>query len=188
MISKEEYIANVASGNFTMLAPRKRTQAEIDSFKNGVAVGKLKKISDGSFYKYNVFDHQTGQVVKVEKFTGDKFKANTIVNKFKNFVEIVYYKEDFDCTMGRKELMYNQQGEQILRQRPRAFIMQDGNLLPRGIVDWDKVAKSNTKSFHRSLDNFYGYILSNVWKYFVTFTFSPKKVKDRLDDDQASQS
>ncbi len=184
MISKEEYIANVASGNFTMLAPRKRTQAEINLSKEEVIISRLKKVGGGNVAHYYIGNPEKGNAIKVDRYSGDKFKANTIVNKFKNFVEIVHYKEDFDCTMGRKELMYNQQGEQILRQRPRAFIVQDGNLLPRGTVDWDKVAKSNTKSFHRSLDNFYGYILSNVWKYFVTFTFSPKKVKDRLDDDQ----
>jgi hypothetical protein len=38
-------------------------------------------------------------------------------------------------------------------------------------------------SSFRARDNFYGYALSNCWKYFYTFTFDPKKV-DRYDDSQ----
>ncbi len=183
MTSKEEYIANISSGNF-VLPTRKRSATEINLSKEEVIVSRLRKIKTGSVLVGHFKNQDTGEVLKIERFSGDKFKANTIVNKFKNFIEIVHYKQDFDCTLGRKELIYNQLGEKILRERPRAFIKKDGNLLPRDIVDWDKVAHSNTKSYHRSLDNFYGYIQSNTWKYFVTFTFSPKKVCNRLDDDQ----
>jgi len=179
MTSKEEYIASLNTKSSECLTPRKRTQEEVDLMMSG----KLRKIKSADVYQYQAFDPLTQQPVTVEKCSGDKFKANTVVNKFKNYVELVYYKEDFDCTFGRKESIYNQQGEKILKERPRMFVMKDGNLLPKGIVDWEKVEKSNTKSFHRSLDNFYGYVLSNTWKYFVTFTFSPKKV-DRLDDEQ----
>ena len=179
MTSKEEYIANMSSNSFACLTPRKRTQEEIDLMTSG----KLLKVKSTDIYQYQTFDLKTQQQITIEKHSGDKFKANTIVNKFKNYVEIVHYKEEFDCVLGRKELIYNEQGEKILKERPRTFIMQDGSLVPKGIVDWDKVALTNIKSFHRSLDNFYGYVLSNTWKYFVTFTFSPKKV-NRLDDEQ----
>lgn len=39
-------------------------------------------------------------------------------------------------------------------------------------------------SSSRARDNYFGYAFANEWKYFFTFTFDPKKVNDRTDDDE----
>lgn len=183
-MNKEEYVAAVASGNLRRIPPRGLMPDEQKLSNEEVIVSRLKKIKTGYASRYTARNHKTGEKVTVEKFSGDTFQANTIVNRYKNFVEIVHYKKDFDCVMGRKEFIYNEAGEKILHERPRKFIKQGNDLIQNGVVDWDDVSHTNMKSAHRSLDNFYGYVQSNVWKYFVTFTFSPKKVKDRLDDNQ----
>lgn len=180
MLSKEEYISQVASGNLQYI-PRLKS-SELGDLENKLLTQKL--LTVGKSQKYSYKTKINDEIVRVEHHSGVKSKANVIVNNFDNFIEVVRYKNDFDYRRGRREEMYNAQGEKILKENPRLFMVQDGNLLPRRMINWDKVGISNMKSLHRSKDNFYGYAMQrrNNWRYFVTFTFSPKRV-DRENDE-----
>lgn len=181
MLSKEDYISQVVSGKLPyvprMKAKDLKTITEADILKQ-----KLVPVSKGVTYKYDT--HINNEKVIVYHNSGITSKANTIVNNYDNFIEIVHYKDDFNYVRGRHEEIYNTQGEKLLKENMRLFAVQDGVLIPRRSINWDKVGISNMKSLHRAKDNFYGYALcrSNNWKYFVTFTFSPKRV-NRYDDD-----
>lgn len=180
MLSKEEYISLVASGNMQYI-PRLKNK-DLLSIEDKFLTQRLKPVSQGKVREY--YKIVNDEKVRVHHFSGIKSMANTIVNSYENYIEVVRYKNDFEYIRGRHEDMYNAQGEKVLRENPRLFMMQDGDLIPRRSINWDKVGHSNMKSLQRSKDNFFGYVQSrrNNWRYFVTFTFSPKRV-DRMDDE-----
>jgi hypothetical protein len=159
--------------------------------KEEIIKQRLEHISSNkvNIYRTTVLNKKTGKLeeIEVEKHTGNIFRANTIVNNFTDFIEVIYYKEPFDYVTDRKELLYNELGEKLLKENPRRFMYDNGDLIPRMSIDWDKVEDSNMKSLHRSKDNFYAYVLCNRWKYFVTFTFDPKKI-DRYNKDKVKQA
>lgn len=101
--------------------------------------------------------------------------ANTVINKFKDFTEIVFYKSNFhipdSCDVGENV------------DRTRKWIKnEDGVLTPRddGVLLED-LQKTISNSRKRALDNLYGYILCNDWQYFVTVTFKHGKDKKLSD-------
>jgi len=96
------------------------------------------------------------------------FRGNTVANRFKNFTEIIYYKESFLYKKGDS-------GKNIARQRK--FVYNENGELVKAInnVRYNDLLVSYEKSSKRAKDNFYGYALSNEWKYFITLTVNPNK-------------
>ena len=106
-----------------------------------------------------------------------KKSVNTVCNVYPDgSSEIIVYKNKFDVLV--------EQCNQSDVCRDRRWQDNQGVLVPKG-DDWIKLndfLKSMDRSSRRSLDNFYGYGLSNEWDYFVTLTFDIEKV-DRDNDD-----
>lgn len=106
----------------------------------------------------------------------DNDYANTIVSKYPDFTEIMFYNCDFKIVKGvtveknidrRKKWFYDDDGI-LKKKRPSA---QLGDLFLT-IEDSRK----------RTLDMLYNYVLSNpCWKYWVTLTFQHGKT-EKLDD------
>lgn len=93
--------------------------------------------------------------------------GNTIVNTFRSFKEIVYYKRDFKYFIGYSD--------KIDRGR-KYYYDADGFLCAHeGEVKIRKLMRSLERSIKRAKDNFYGYAFSNEWQYFITLTVDPKK-------------
>lgn len=113
---------------------------------------------------------------KVEKY-------NVVKNTFKDFIELVVYKEDKTLVSGNFDF---ETGECFVKEidRSRKFFEDNGVLKP--LTDSQQIEKlQNTikSSRKRALDNLFGYALCNKWKYFVTLTFSPTYVDRDNDDD-----
>ena len=125
---------------------------------------------------------KTGQALFIEKRTGDIYDANVIINKFRTYTEIVYYKEPFQYTIGKETKQYNEDGERVLKENPRFFIEEGGLLIPQRHFLIKDLQRSIQNSKNRALDNFHGYAQSNKWRYFITLSFSPEYV-DRNDDE-----
>jgi hypothetical protein len=159
--------------------------------KEYIITQRLKTVSNNNIniYRPSVLNKKTGEneQIIVEKHSGNKFLANIIVNNFNDFIEIVHYKLPFDYVIDRKEIAYNELGEKLLKENSRRFMYDNGEIIPRRSIDWDKIYDSNIKSLHRSKDNFYAYVLCNKWKYFVTLTFDPKKL-DRHNKDKVKKA
>jgi len=114
-------------------------------------------------------------------------RGNTIINKFLEFTEILIYKQPFEYSVGSDIYCDLETGEITKRQiyRARRFIKdKNGVLQPlRDSTKIQDIQKSIYNSCKRAKDNFYGYALCNKWRYFITLTFSPKKV-DRDNEDE----
>lgn len=103
--------------------------------------------------------------------------ANTIINKFKDFTEIIFYKSNFHVPNG---VSINRN---IDRSRKWLKDEESGLLIPRddGVL-LENLQKTINDSRKRALDNLFGYILCNDWNYFVTITFKHGKTKKLSDD------
>lgn len=100
--------------------------------------------------------------------------ANTIINKFKDFEEIIIYKDNFYFPKGSVETSVD---------RTRKWLKDEAGVLhPQSenvkIEDLQRTILSSRK---RTLDNIYGFILSNDWNYIVTVTFKHGKSKKLSD-------
>lgn len=102
--------------------------------------------------------------------------VNTVTNIFPDgSSEIIVYKNKFDVLV--------EQCNQPEVDRARKWAVNDGILVPKG--DWitlNDYYQSTERSSRRSLDNFYGYGLSNEWQYFVTLTFDINRINRNSDD------
>lgn len=112
---------------------------------------------------------------------------NCIINTFAEFTEFVIYKHDFKVTTGNFGGIDEITGEMFIKglnaDRSRKFENIDGVLTPiKDCVKIENVKRTIVNSRKRALDNLFGYILCNSWKYFITLTFSPEFV-DREDED-----
>lgn len=113
---------------------------------------------------------------------------NVVKNTFENIVEIVYYKEPFSVTTGNFGGIDETTGEVFIKglnvDRSRKFKENNGVLTPikDGVKILD-VQRTINNSRKRTLDNIYGYVLSNSWDYFLTLTFNPQKVTRENDED-----
>lgn len=113
--------------------------------------------------------------------------CNVVKNTFDNMVEIVYYKQPFTITTGNFGGVDEITGEVFLKglnaDRSRKFKEENGVLVPlkdsQKILNVQNTIKNSRK---RALDNIFGYVLSNTWKYFLTLTFDPHLV-DRDNDE-----
>lgn len=101
-------------------------------------------------------------------------KANIVVNRFADGKVSVLRRDSF-CV---PERVINDKAD-----RSRSFLKVNGNLLiPRKKIATPSYWKRNVyRSGRRAKDVFYGYVLSNSWTYFFTFTFSPALVENRYD-------
>ncbi len=134
---------------------------------------RIKKKFEG----FNCVDVET---IKSSNCLKDDFskcsKGNTIINKFKDFTEYVFYKHTFNVPYGVSV--------ETDVDRTRKWVKSElGVLSP--IRDDAKVSdlqRSLMNSRKRALDTAYGYILCNDWQYWVTVTFKHGKTK-RLSDD-----
>lgn len=98
-----------------------------------------------------------------------KNTANTIINRFKDFDEIIFYNENFSIPDGidvNKDI-----------DRTRKWLKDENGVLhPKDEnVKLEDLHRTIFNSRKRSLDNMYGYILCNEWQYFVTVTFKHGK-------------
>lgn len=90
--------------------------------------------------------------------------ANTIINKFPNYTEIIQYKKDFS-------VVGNFNIADI--DRTRKWYYDDNNILcPKDNASIPQLMKTIKSSRKRSLDCLFGYALANEWQYFVTLTFN----------------
>jgi hypothetical protein len=107
-------------------------------------------------------------------------KGNTIINKFSNFKEIIIYKKDFEYSEGTDVFIDKDTGEVLKSNidRARKFYKDDNGVLHplNDSVKIEDIQQTISNSCKRSKDNFYGYALCNKWRYFITLTYSPKKV------------
>jgi hypothetical protein len=175
LLSKEEIISHSADNSFELV------------IKQRLQFISMSKQHISHFTHTDQITGETNKITVVSN-TGDHYKANTIVNDFTDFIEIIKYKDEFDYVLDRTEKAYNEQGEKLLKSaHPRNFFTQNGIILPKAFIDWEKVEHSKNVSLHRSKDNFYAYVLCNKWKYFVTLTFNPKRI-DRHNDKHIKQA
>lgn len=107
----------------------------------------------------------------------NEYTANTIINKFKNFTELIFYKTNFyvpeDCIVNDNV------------DRTRKWILNENGVLcaKDENVKLEDLNRSLKNSRKRALDNVYGYVLCNDWDYFVTVTFKhgkKKKLSDKV--------
>jgi hypothetical protein len=106
---------------------------------------------------------------------------DTVVNDFgKNRTEIIIYKKHFQWLADY---------ENYSLDLTRNFKPIDDEKYGRLLLPLTEDARMSTllstleDTSARAQDNFYGYALSNQWKYFFTYTFDKTKV-DRYDDDE----
>lgn len=99
--------------------------------------------------------------------------VNTKLNHFRNFVELIVYKKDFEIWSGALdyELIDDITGEKVVRGRSFEKV---GDLLKplHDGVTIEKYEKSIRSAQKRAKENYYGYAFSNAWKYFLTATIS----------------
>ena len=117
---------------------------------------------------------------------------NVIKNDFKDFTEIVYYKKPFLVTYGNLERIDEDTGELIIKNsnvdKSRKFELIDGVAVQKSTnIDINKMQHTIKTSRKRALDNLFGYVLSNNWKYWLTITFSPKFVNRNIDEEIKSK-
>ena len=120
----------------------------------------------------------------------EKHTYNLITNDFGNYIEIVYYKKPFFAETGNFKGIDELTGELLLKgcniDRGRKFEVSENGILK--LKKGKKCMMSNINhtiknSRKRALDNIYGYVLANNWKYFVTLTFSPNFVNRTIDEE-----
>lgn len=113
---------------------------------------------------------------------------NVIKNDFKDFTEIVFYKTPFLVSSGNLEGIDEETGECIIKNsnvdKSRKFELINGVAVQKcSSIDIHKMQHTIKSSRKRSLDNLFGYVLSNNWKYWVTITFSPKFINRDIDEE-----
>jgi len=118
------------------------------------------------------------------------FKAvdyNVTINKFLEFTEYIIHKDTKTYFTGNYGGINFNTGLIDIKcggGAGRNFKLVDGVLVPiKDTASIENLEKSLNSSLHRTIDNFYGYALSNIWQYWVTLTFSSDKV-NRNDDKQ----
>lgn len=116
--------------------------------------------------------------LKCSTFTGNK--ANTIINQFSDFDELVIYKKDFPVP--------DSASVNTSIDRARKWFYNDDHILIPKSEDSEifKLMETIRDSRKRSVDNIYSYALSNDWNYFVTLTFKHGK-EMKLSDDLVKQ-
>ena len=99
---------------------------------------------------------------------------NVVINKFRNFTEVNVFKKAFFITKPKQDV-----------DRRRKFRYDDNRELQiaRDGATFNDLITGLQSSRRRSVDNFFGYALSNKWRYFFTLTFDPKKI-DRKNDEE----
>ena len=112
-------------------------------------------------------------------------ESNTIINSFKDYEEIVIYKHSFLLRKGEDALYCDAETGEIVKKiidrRPLLKENEDGVLVPnKDNLRVSQILQSGKKSCNRAMDKFYGYALSNIWNYFLTFTIDSKY--DKGDD------
>lgn len=94
--------------------------------------------------------------------------GNTIINDYNGQKEIIIYKADFIVPKS------TQINKDIDRSR-KFFYNENKRLQPKEIDNIENLLQSLESSLFnsrkRTLDNLYGYALSNTWNYFITLTF-----------------
>lgn len=113
---------------------------------------------------------------KVEKY-------NVVKNTFKDFIELVFYKEEKTIVSGNFDF---ETGEYFVKEidRSRKFFEDNGVLKPlKDSQQIEKLQNTIKSSRKRALDNLFGYALCNEWQYFVTLTFNPTYVDRDNDED-----
>lgn len=113
-----------------------------------------------------------GKVKVVYNYDKEVKKVNTVINKFKDFTETIYYKESFDVRYGSEDYDFVDLATgEILKKRQRNFYYDGETLKPlHDSATVQKLLSSVRSSCRRANDNFYGYGFSNHWDYFCTFT------------------
>lgn len=107
-----------------------------------------------------------------------KEKINTRINRFKDFTEIIYYKEPFDVWSGK----HNQEVNRGYRLSSTEYWNPEVFGIPDFIID--NANFGCIESVKRAKDKFYGYALCNDWQYFCTFTVS---INDFTSTDDATK-
>ncbi len=103
-------------------------------------------------------------------------KANIIVNSFPDgSMELIRYKKPFDYLA--------EAGNLPSVDRVRKMIKEGGYWMPVDDFDIASIQQSLRNSSKRSQDTMYGYVLSNVWDYWVTLTLSSEEV-NRFDNSE----
>lgn len=103
-------------------------------------------------------------------------KYNTIINQFKNNAEIIVYKYEF-CVGSNTDLSDIDRSRKFEYNDKGVLVSKDPQFSISDLLD------TLISSRKRTLDNLYGYALSNDWRYFFTLTFDTNKIKDRTDRD-----
>jgi hypothetical protein len=113
---------------------------------------------------------------------------NVCYNNFLDLEEIIIYKEMKILTTGNYDYIDNSTGEivglNLNIDRSRKWVEDSGILKPiKDSATIDNLTRSLKCSKKRSLDNIFGYALSNKFDYFITLTFSPEFVdRDNNED------
>lgn len=102
--------------------------------------------------------------------------GNTIINKFKDFTELVFYRSNFHIPSGTNVSKNVDKTRKWIKD-------ENGLLLPiNDNVKLEDLQRTIFDSRKRSLDNAFGFILCNDWNYFVTVTFKHGKHKKLSDE------
>lgn len=107
-----------------------------------------------------------------------KDSKDVIVNRFRNFTNVIQFKRPFLVVKGLTN------DSKIDRRRKFKWSEDDSKLeIAKSGVTFNDLETNLNRSRRRALDNFFGYALSNKWKYFITITFDPLKInrKNRSD-------
>lgn len=109
-----------------------------------------------------------------------KNQANTIINEFSDFTELVIYNRNF--------YINNDSPINTNVDRARKWFYNENHILIPKSEDSElfKLMQTINDSRKRSVDNIYSYSLCNDWNYFVTLTFKHGK-EQKLSDDIVKQ-
>ena len=109
-----------------------------------------------------------------------KCKANVVINEYKDTKEILIFKDAF----------WQRQTLDISKKidRTRKFIYNDqGILVPKdenSNISIFKLKNTLLDSRKRAVQNFYGYVRSNEWKYFITVTVANTVNVNKYNDEE----
>lgn len=118
-----------------------------------------------------MFDYDDEEIIQSLK--SDK-AWNVIINKHKDFTEIVERKQVLHRTTPKEDI-----------DRSRKFYYDEHGELQKFKEEtlWNSYIDSVNRSRKRSVDTFIAYALNNDWDYFYTLTFDKRKVNRSCDDD-----
>ena len=102
--------------------------------------------------------------------------ANTVINKFEDFTEICFYKDNFRVNKDQSVLSDVDRTRKWIKDERGILKPKDDSVRIESLIN----CISNSRK--RALDNLYGYVLCNQWDYFVTITFKHGK-NQKLSDD-----